>query len=164
MEPMTAARDQTADAYELAEMRLTQWGLACRRESDRLGLPRISGIQQLIDHVRREDAKSRSGRKQRVRKDRARGEPVYIRTAQGTETQVARRAAPVINSAALEVDAIVARLPGWMQAPIIRRYLYGQPDRLACRDLKLPKEDYRLRCKAAVEYVAESLVRKQAVR
>lgn len=155
--------DAVADAFEQAERRLTEWGLACRRESDRLGLPRISSIQVMIEHVRREDRLARGVRRKRIKSIEAREKAGKL-TAQGKQTKVARKPTPVINSAVLEVDAIVARLPGWMQAPIIRRYLYGQPDRLACRDLKLPKEDYRLRCKAAVEYVAESLVRKQAVR
>lgn len=153
---MMAARDPIADAYEAAEERLCEWGLACRRESDKLGLPRISGIQQMIEHVRREDAKRKGVRKSRLRTIEDREKEGKL-TAQGKQTKAASKPSPVINSAVLEVDAIVARLPGWMQATILRRYLYGQPDRLACRDLQIPKADYRLRCNAAIEYVAERL-------
>jgi DNA-directed RNA polymerase specialized sigma24 family protein len=154
MVAVMVARDPVADSFEEAERRLIEWGLSCRRESDRLGLPRISGIQQLIDHVRREDRLARGVRRRKLKTVEEREGKL---TARGKQTRVARKPTPIVNSAVLEVDAVVAKLPGWMQATVIRRYLYGQPDRLACRDLKLPKEVYRMRCNAAIECVSVRL-------
>lgn len=153
---VVSSLDAVADAFEQAERRLTEWGLACRRESDRLGLPRISSIQVMIEHVRREDRLARGVRRKRLKSIEAREKAGKL-TAQGKQTKVARKPTPVINSAVLEVDAIVARMPGWMQATIMRSYLYGQPDKTACQDLRIRKELYRRRREAAVEYVAERL-------
>lgn len=148
------ARDPVADRFEEAERRLIEWGLSCRRESDRLGLPRISGIQQLIDHVRREDRLARGVRRRKLKTVEEREGKL---TARGKQTRVARKPTPIVNSAVLEVDAVVAKLPGWMQATLIRSYLYGQPDRTACQDMRMRKEEYAQRRRAAVEYVAGML-------
>jgi hypothetical protein len=128
--------------------RLTEWGLACRKESERLSLPQISQIQVMIDHVRLEDRLHKGVRRRKVTR----------LTAGGKATKSSRRPMPIINSAVLEVDAIVAKLPDWMRAPLVRRYLYGQPDRFACLELRLSKLEYRQRCNAAIEFVAERLV------
>lgn len=136
--------DPEADAIEYANLRLLEWGQACRCNSERLGLPQVSGISRMIEHVRREDRLRRGVRKKAV-------------TAHGSQTKSFRPSSVVMNSKVLEVDGIVAKLPGWMQATIKRRYLFGQPDRLACRELRVPRDVYRLRVQAAIEWVADRL-------
>jgi hypothetical protein len=130
--------------------RLTEWGAACRTESERLSLPQISQIQVMIDHVRLEDRLHKGVRRRRM---------VERVTAKGKQTKAARKPTPIINSKVLEVDYIIAKMPGWMQSILIRAYLYGQPDRRACQDLRMPKEVYRLRRLAAEEYVETHLAK-----
>lgn len=166
--------DPIATAYEAAEKRLTEWGIICRRNSDYLGLPRMSGIHAMIEHVRREDRLRKGVRKKNVRqvhrewkkgdatdaKEAAEAFRYFDRylTAQGKQPRpfkILRQAG--INSRVMQIDGIVARMPQWMQATIIRSYQYGQPDENACRDLRMRKRLYRQHREAAVEYVADRL-------
>jgi hypothetical protein len=133
--------------------RLLQWGASCRRESERLGLPVISQIQVMIEHVQLEDRLRRGVRKTR-RQDRRQAD----RTANGKQSKASRKPGPMINSAVMEVDHIVANIPTeWMKAVLIHAYLYGRSDRTCCRDLRLSKAAYRTWREAAEEYVGERL-------
>lgn len=140
---------------------LVQWGIACRRESARLCLPRISQIQVMIEHVRRETRLRKGARKKRLKPvqkpDRAYGEPRRKPTAKGVQTPTKHEPSVVFNSTVMEVDHEIASMPDWMQSALIRTYLYGQADRKACQDLRVPKEVYRMRRLAAEEYLGERL-------
>lgn len=166
--------DQVADDFEAAEKLLTEWGIVCRRNSDYLGLPRMSGIRAMIEHVRREDRLRKGVRKKNVRevhKEWRKGEDTdakevaeafsYIDrylTAQGKQKRPFKTLRDAgINSRVLQTDAIVARMEKWMQTVIMRSYLYGQPDENACRDLRMRKHLYRQHREAAVECFSDLL-------
>lgn len=160
--------------FAYTERRLNEWGFACRENSKALGLPTISGIARMIDHVRAQDRDEKKARHQALRKARKAwragddatdaklvaeelGYADKDVTAQGKEKRIYRELHLRIGSNDMQIDATVAKLPKWMKATIIRSYRYGQPDRNAAQDLRIPKGTYRLRRVAAVEHLAELL-------
>ena len=130
-------------AFAECERRLIEWGRWSRRMSDNLGYPRASGISRMIEMV-----------KVFKRGEQSQGEP----TAKGKPTLSMRpqtvEDAPVD---VMEMDRLIAKLPGWMNSAISRSYRFGQPDRIAARELDVPKEVYRARREAAVSYLVERL-------
>lgn len=78
-------------------------------------------------------------------------------TADGKETRTSGRPELQLGGGIARVDKIVGGLPGWMKSVIHRSYLWQQPDRIAARELKMPRAEYTRRREAAVEYVAERL-------
>lgn len=128
--------------YAECERRLLAWGRWAKRMSDHLGYPRTSGIARMIEMAKVFKPAEKSGEV----------------TAQGKQTRVMRPLtvddAPVD---VMEVDRIVARLPGWMNRAIYRSYLFGQPDRIAARELGVTREVYTKQRKEAVSYVAQKL-------
>ena len=160
--------------FERTEQRLNEWGSGCRETSNALGLPTISGIARMIDHVRRQDREEKIVRRGILRKARKawkQGDPPVDSklvseelgytdkglTAKGKEKGVYHELNLRISSTDLQVDFAVAKLPGWAKKCIFRSYMYGQPDRNAAQDLRMPKDTYRLRRIAAVEQVADLL-------
>ena len=166
--------DREADIFERTEQRLNEWGYACRENSKSLGLPTISGIARMIDHVRRQDRLEKTARKKALRKSRKAwkaGDPATDSklvaeelgyadkelTARGTQKKSSIGVVSGLDSRTLKVDATISRLPKWMQATIKRSYQFNQPDRRAAQDLRIPKSVYRLRRIAAVQLLAELL-------
>lgn len=78
-------------------------------------------------------------------------------TARGRETRTSPRVLPVpsLSSEALRTEALLKRLPeDYMRDVIHRRYRIGMPDRVACQDLRVPKNIYRLWLRMAVSQFA----------
>ncbi len=144
--------DPEADEFERTERRLTAWGYACRQNSTALGLPTLSGMSAAIDAVRAETRKRKGVR-------RTKGEPVKL-TANGKQTRSRVEVRLVLNGDVASVDKAVSMLPKWAKKPIFRAYMYGQPDRIACDDLRMRKGEYIQRRRAAVELVAIQLGRR----
>ena len=139
----------TTDAKEV-QRRLTEWGAACRAQSERLGLPGISQIQIMIEHVQREDRLRRGVRQTRRREQK--------RTATGKGTKAARRPAPILNSAIMEVDYLIAAMPDRaLKAVLVQAYLYGRPDRSIAKALRISKARCRLWREAAEESLGARL-------
>jgi hypothetical protein len=136
--------DPIADVFEAAEKALTEWGFVCRRSSEALGLPRSSSIQAMIEHVRREDSK---------RKDVS----SKAMTAAGKQKKPLKLPPRLLDSKILSTDEAVAGLPGWGKKIIKRAFLFGQPNRVACRQIGMRPGEYEQRKRSAVELVAECL-------
>lgn len=166
--------DEPLSTFDRTERRLNEWGAACRENSNALGLPTISGIARMIDHVRAQDLEEKEVRKQALRKSRKAwkegddatdsklvaeelGYAEKDLTAKGKENRVYQELHLQICSNDMQIDFTVAKLNSWMKIAIIRSYCYGQPDRNVAQDLRIPKGTYRLRRIAAVEHLAELL-------
>ena len=83
-------------------------------------------------------------------------------TADGKQT--VSNIIPELELGGLEarIDSIVRGLANWMRAAIFRSYLYGQPDRIAARELKITRAEFTSRRRAAVAVVAEKLAEHRA--
>ncbi len=173
--------DRSTASFERTEQRLNEWGTSCRENAEALGMPTISGIARMIAHVQAETAHDKEQARlqkkairkavREARKAWKEGDPPidskliaeelgyaeHSLSAQGKETKRHAVSEVKVGSNDLKVDYIVANLPNWMHKTIVRSYQYGQPDRCAAQDLRVPKMTYRLRRIAAVEYVAERL-------
>ena len=176
--------DKDADAFEKTEKELNDWGSACRRNSEELGLPTISGIARMISHVQAQtahDQKQALKQKKAIRKAvrQARkawkeGDPPvdskliaeglgyaeHSLTAQGKETKntgVVVLAKMQLDSRSARVDAVVSQLPKWANTCIVRSYKFGQKDRHASDDMHMRIGEYSQRRRAAVEQVALKL-------
>lgn len=128
--------------YAEAERRLIEWGRWSRRLSDSLGYPRTSGIARMIEMVKV------------FKPEREERKP----TARGAGTR-SLKPMTVEDAPAdvMEVDRLVASLPGWMNGALSRSYRFGQPDRIAARELHIPRFEYTARREAAVSRIAECL-------
>ena len=117
--------DREADIFERTEQRLNEWGYACRENSKSLGLPTISGIARMIDHVRRQDRLEKTARKKALRKARKAwkaGDPATDSklvaeelgytdkelTARGTQKKSSIGVVHGLDSRNLKVDAAIA--------------------------------------------------------
>lgn len=166
-------REDTS-TFKRTEQRLKEWGTSCRDNTEALGLPTISGIARMIDHVRAQDREEKTARKQVLRKARKAwrhgdkdidaklvaeelGYTEKDLTAKGKEKSVYHALSLRICSNDMQVDFTIKKLPKWAQNTIIRSYMYGQPDRIEAQNMRIPKDTYRLRRIAAVEYLAELL-------
>ena len=160
--------------FERTERRLNEWGHTCRNNSDALSLPTVSGIARMIDHVRAQDKKEKRARKKALRRARkawrSGDEPTDAKlvaeelgytekglTANGKEKRAHQDIGMRISSNDLQVDHVVSQLPKWAKKCVFLSYMYGQPDRIAAADLRMPVGEYSQRRRAAVERVAERL-------
>lgn len=174
MVAVMAARDPIADAYEAAEERLCEWGSACRKSSEALGLPTLSSIASMIEHVRRQERLQKGVRKKKLRKKHAElrkqklpvdaKEAAEVRgfvepelTATGKQKASFKPTSLTINSTVAHTDAVIGTLPGWARKVIERSYRYGQPDRIAAGEMHMRPDEYASRRRAAVEQVAAKL-------
>ncbi len=79
-------------------------------------------------------------------------------TAQGTASRSATADRPVgFSQSVAQIDGIIDRLRGDMKAAIFRGYMYRQPDRIAARELGMPRERFTWLREAAVIAVAQKL-------
>ena len=164
-------------AFERTEQRLIEWGMACRQNSQALGLPSISGMAVMIAHVRAETKRKKAARKNILRKARKAwksGDPPidaklvaeefgYTEenlTAKGKEKRSLSEASLLICSNDMQIDFIVANLANWAKKCIYRSYMYGQADRFAAEDLRMRGAEYTGRRRAAVEQVAIRLAQR----
>ncbi len=166
-----AAKIDSTKVIEDTERELTDWGWACRKNSEALGLPSISGLAQTIAHIRAQTRKQKGVRRSKMRAARkalkrdelpidakliaielgfADSEP----TAKGRQKQTFIEPRLELNNVAAQIDAIVGGLANWAQTCIRRSYQYGQADRFAANDLRMPIGEYAQRRRAAVEMVA----------
>jgi len=60
-----------------------------------------------------------------------------------------------------QIDSIVATLPGRYKAAIFRGYMYRQPDRIAARELDMPRERFTHIRERAVIQIAEKLAERR---
>jgi hypothetical protein len=98
----------------------------------------------MIEYVRREDSK---------RKDVSR----KAMTAAGKQKKPLKIPPRLLDSKILSTDSAVAELPRWGKKIIMRAFLFGQPNRVACRQIGMRPGEYEQRRRAAVEIVAECL-------
>lgn len=75
-------------------------------------------------------------------------------TARGTETRSSRAPLRQLSASAVQVQAAIERLPGWMRRSIYRYYAYGQHDRHAARDLHMTREVFTKERVASVVMLA----------
>lgn len=152
---MLAARDPIADSYEACEKRLTEWGIACRRTSEALGLPRQSSMESMLKHVQAEDRKRKGVRRRSL-------------TAVGKQPKTFKLPTVALEADVLTTDTAVARLPGWAKKVIMRTFLYGQPNRVAADQMRMREGEYSQRRRAAVEkvamYLSERYISRNAAR
>ncbi len=168
--PATVVRDER---LERAEACLEQWGAERQRMTEALGLPRMSTIAVMIERVKVFD--KAEGRRHRPKRGRARqcgncghvfigdrctgcSTPPPVMTARGTETRSFKREAIALSSVVAIVDKLVAELPNGQKQAVTRAYLYGQPDRIAARELRIPRYEFTYRREMALERIAARLV------
>ena len=166
-----AAQVDSTKVIEDTERDLTYWGWACRKNSETLGLPTISGLAQTIAHIRAQTRKQKGVRRNKLRGARKAlkraGLPIDAKliaielgfadpepTAKGKQKQTFIEPRLQLNSVAAQIDAIVGDLANWAQMCIRRSYQYGQADRFAAEDLRMPVGEYAQRRRAAIEMVA----------
>lgn len=90
------------------------------------------------------------------------GQPPPELTARGTATRSSTDDRPVgFSSSGAQVDAVIDKLPGNQKAAIFRGYMYRQPDRIAARELKMPREAFTWLRQRAVIAVAEKLAERR---
>lgn len=171
---MAARSDTDADRFEETERRLNEWGSECNRNSQALGLPSISGIAQMIAHVRVQERLQKVARRNALRKARkawkAGDAPIDAKlvaeelgfadpqpTARGKQTQSSTALEPQFSGRVAQVDKVVSMLPGWAKKCIYRSYLYGKPDRIMAEEMHMPPGEYAQRRRAAVYLVADKL-------
>lgn len=156
---------------EDTERDLKYWGWACRKNSETLGLSSISGLAQTIAHIRAQTRKQKGVRRKKLHAARKAfkpgDQPIDVKliaiefgfadpelTATGKQTQTFFEPRLQLNNVGAQIDAIVGGLADWAQKCIRRSYQYGQADRFAADDLRMPIGEYAQRRRAAVEMVA----------
>ncbi len=166
-----AAQVDSTKVIEDTERDLTYWGWACRKNSEALGSPTISGLAATIANIRAQTRKQKGVRRKKLRAARKAWEkgnrPIDAKliaielgfaetepTAKGKQKQTFIEPQLQLNNVVAHIDAIVASLASWAQKCIYRSYLYGQADRFAADDLRMPVGDYTHRRRAAIEMVA----------
>lgn len=123
---------------------LVLWGRYARRMSDMLGYPRTSCIATIAETVKTADRKERRNQK-----------PDSELTAKGRQ-KISRKPLDqqILPDDYMAIDAIVAKSPNHMQKVLMRAYLWGQPDRIAAREMRIDRERFTERREAAVKWVA----------
>ena len=173
---LMAARVDLTRLIEDTERELRYWGRACRNKSEALGIPTISGLAQCkrIAHIRAQTRKQKGVRREKLRAarkawktgdDHIDAKLIAIElgyydpeeTAKGKQKRTFIEPCLQLNNVAAQIDAIVSGLANWAQKCIRRSYQYGQADRLAANDLRMPVGDYTHRRRAAIEMVAAKL-------
>lgn len=165
-------------AFKETERRLNQWGLAARRYAQALGLPTSSGIARMIEHVKVHEQLGKGTRKPLKRSKLVKADPNADAQAVSLEIRHSEKE-PNVNgrptfclhlekvsweAAVLQVEDAVKRLDKDYQKPIYRTYRFGQCDRDASLELRMPKEKYQDWREAAVILVAERLAERGAFR
>ena len=182
------SRDPDADRFEAAEARLLAWGKSCMDTSGRLGVPGVSSMAQMTEHVRRQSREHAKAKRKAVRKkirelrveNKARvdeGKPAtpidpkliaqelgfadFELTVKGNPTtkNVAPRA--LFKTSDLQTEQIIRKLPKWAQKVVFRSYRFRQRDKQAADELRMRPGEYAQRRRAAVEMIADALERSQ---
>jgi hypothetical protein len=162
--------------FKETERRLNEWGRAARQYAQALGLPTSSGIARMIEHVKVHE-QLRKGVKPLKRSKLVKADPnadavLVSREIRHSEPQhieakesfSIRLSKVQWDAAVIQVEDAVKALDKDSQKAIYRSYRFGQPDRDAAQDLKMPKERYRDWREAAVIRVAERLAERGAFR
>jgi hypothetical protein len=163
--------------FRETERRLDEWGRASRLTAQAIGYPTSSGISRMIEQVKVYDQLRKGVRKplkrsRLIKADKnadAKAVSLELRhadpeqSADGKESLSMRLAKVEFSSAVLQVENIVNALENWMQKTLRRSYLFGQPDKEASQDLRMPKERYRDQRETAVISVAEKLATRRGV-
>jgi hypothetical protein len=135
--------------FEATERYLTQWGRWARRTADKLGYPQSSSVARMIEMVK-------------VHKPQPEGVKA---TAKGKETRSFRPVDSDLPPAdILAIDAAVARLSGVHLQAVSRAYRFGQPDRIAAKELRISRELFRERREGAVRELSQVLVQQGILR
>lgn len=169
--------------FRETERRLNEWGRAARQYAQALGLPTSSGISRMIEQVQTHGRLSRDVRKPLKRSKLIKGTKAVpgnpnadakavsreIRhsepeTAPAKETFGMRLSKVHWEAAVLQVEDAVKRLDKDEQKTISRSYRFGQSDRDASLELRMPKERYRNMREAAVIRIGERLAEHGAFR
>lgn len=143
------------------ESMLVQWGRWANRMAHMLGYPKHSSIARMAEEVEVHGKAHKTpvrGADDAERKAVSRGWVEPRLTARGKQKRSMR---PMeigdVPADVWRVEIAVAKLPGFLAACAHRTYRYGQPDRKAAQDLKIPKGIYRARREMMVAQVAERL-------
>jgi len=177
-------------AFKRTEERLREWAAERGRVTAHLRIPVLSSMLTMVEYLKREkepeEVVRSSAPKQRKTK-RARpkyrvrqctnaecrhfyaapkcpkcSQPPLKLTAGGSATAGSKSDAKVgFTSSVAEIDKIVSDLPGRSKAAIFRGYMYSQPDRIAARELDIPREAFTLLRKRAVILVADKLAERR---
>ena len=141
------------------EQVLYRWGDECRRSSNELGLPSSSGIARMIEQQRIFEGRRRGvKRKPKVALVSKDGSPKPILTARGSQTRSFKPLSiSMLSSAVVQIDAVIAASPGWVQKTVKLSYLYLVRDAKAAEQLRIRRQTYTEQREAAVEYVSERL-------
>lgn len=144
--------DPEADEFERTEDRLIAWGYICWETAKVNGCPGGAGLHSIIAHMQRETRKHQ-------KKRRKKGEdPAPIMGCKQTRSFITPQYG--IGGDTLAVDKVISKLPYWAKKCIFRTYMYGQPDRIASKEMKMRVGEYAQRRRAAVEQVAIGLKRR----
>lgn len=123
---------------------LAAWGRAARQINDSLGYPRSSCISAMSEALKVFDG---------VAKDTGR-EP----TATGKQKKSRKSVdMQVLPENFMKIDKLVAQSPNQMQKVLKRAYLWGQPDRIAARELRIERKLFTEQREAAVTWVMRRL-------
>ena len=164
--------------FRETERRLNEWGRAVRQYAQALGLPTSSGIARMIEHVKvheqlRKGVRKPLKRSKLVKADKnadAQAVSLEIRHSEkepnvGGKPTFSMHASKVHwESSVLQVEDAVKRLEADQLKVIWRSYRFGQADRFAAQELRVPKERYEERRQQAVIRVGEMLAEKGAFR
>lgn len=88
-------------------------------------------------------------------------EPLEV-TARGTATRSVTDQRPVgFSNTVAQIDGIIERMQNGYRSAIFRAYMYRQPDRIAARELQMPRERFTLLRERAVIAIAEKLAERR---
>lgn len=176
----------SSDAFTRTEQRLEEWAAERARVTGALRVPVLSSMSVMVEYLRREEEPERVVRSSAPKKrkpkrerpqhrarmctnDRCRriyaaaecpncGQPPPELTARGTATRSATEDRPVgFSQSVAQLDGVIDKLPGDQKKAIFRAYMYRQPDRIAARELKMPREAFTWLRERAVITIAEKL-------
>jgi len=143
---------------------LERWGRWAKRTTDKLGYPNVSSIAKMVEQARVFERREKVG-KRALAEARESGDPRQIAEAYGYEEhpltargKQTRSMRPLevgeVEPTIMRIERVISTAPGRYQSALYRRYVFGQPDRFAARQLGLSRADYTNRAEAAVGYVA----------
>jgi hypothetical protein len=143
---------------------LYRWGDECRRAANELGLPTSSGISRMIEQQKVFEGRRRGVRRSKIRLVPKPGELEKPEiTARGTATRSFKPLSiTMLSSAVVQIDAVIAQSPGWVQKTVKLSYLFLVRDSKAAEQLRIRRTAYTEQRAAAVEYVAERLALRAA--
>ena len=81
----------------------------------------------------------------------------------GKTTRSSRAPITGFSATCAQVQAAIDTLPGWMAKTIYRAYQHRQPDRIAARELRMPREQFTAQKRSAVAAVAMVLAQRREV-